>query len=151
MPVRKQTALAAATAIALLCMPIQPAAAAGPLLFGPLALGWHVIGAVARLATLPLAVASAAVSGQQPPASYPPTPGYGGPAGYYAPPNYYPRPPGYYYPAPQVYYRPALSYARPMSRLYEPPRGYYASPTRYSGSYGSQVSYRSRGVTYRRR
>ena len=145
MPGRKQTALAAATAIALLYMPITPAVAAGPLIFAPLALGQHVLGAIARLATLPLAAASAAASGGQPPASYPPASGYGRPPGYYAPPS------GYYYPAPQVYERPALSYARPMPRLYEPPRGYYASPTRYSGFYGAQSSFRSRGFAYRRR
>jgi len=145
MPGCKQTAVAATTAIALLCAPITPAAAAGPLIFAPLALGQHVLGALARLATLPLAVASAAASGGQPPASYPPANGYGRPPGYYAPP------PGYYYPAPQVYDRPALSYARPMPRLYEPPRGYYASPTRYSGFYGAQSSFRSRGFAYRRR
>lgn len=150
MPGVRLTAAAVATA-ALLLIPTRPAAAAGPLLLAPFALG-HIIGAVARLAALPL-IASAAASEGQPAASYPPTPAYGGgAAGYYAPPNYYAQPPGYgYYPAPQAYYRPAPSYGRPMPRFYGPPGGYYSARTRYSGSYGAHVSYRSGGFGYRRR
>jgi hypothetical protein len=140
----KQTGLAAATVVALLGIPITPAVAAGPLLLAPLILGRHLLGAVASLAILPLVAASAAVSEDPSPASYPP------PRGYYAPPTYYGRAAGYY-PAPQVYYPPALSYARPMPRLYAPSRGYYAPPMRYSGAYGAQVFYRSRGFGYRRR
>jgi hypothetical protein len=142
MPGLKQTVFASAATAALVCLPITPAAAAGPLFFAPWALG-HVIGVAARLATLPLALASAAASAGQPLAPYPPTRGYyGAPPGYYAPPNYYARPPGYYarppgyYPAPQAYYRPALAYARPMPQFYAQPRGYYA---------------RSGGFAYRRR
>jgi hypothetical protein len=156
MPALKQTVFAAATTTALLCLPINPAAAAGPLLFAPWALG-HIISAGVRLATLPLAVASSAASAGQPSAPYPPTPGYyGGPPGYYAPPNYYARPPAYYgpptgyYPVPQAYYRPAPAYAPPMPRYYPQPRGYYAPRTPYSGSYGPQI-YRSGGIAYRRR
>jgi len=121
MPGLKQTILAAAATTALLCLPITPAAAAGPLLVAPWVLG-HIIRAGVSLATLPLALASAA-SAQQPPA-----PGgyYGGSPGYYAPPNYYARPPGYYR-APQAYYRPALAYARPMPHFYAQARGYHAS------------------------
>jgi hypothetical protein len=157
MPGLKQMVFAAAATAALLCLPVTPAAAAGPLLFAPWALG-HIIGAGARLATLPLVVASAAASAAQPQAPYPPTPSYyGGPAGYYAPPNYYARPPVYYaqpsgyYPAPQAYYRPTLAYAPPMPRFYAQPRGYYAPRTPYSGSYGAQVFSRSGGIAYRRR
>ena len=156
MPALKQTVLAAAATAALLCLPITPAAAAGPLLFAPWVLG-HVIGAGMRLATLPLAVASSAASVGQPRAPYPPTPGYyGGPPGYYAPPNYYARPPvNYgppgYYPAPQAQYRPARAYAPPMPRFYAPTRGYYAPRASYSGSHGAQGSYRSGGFAYRRR
>jgi len=128
----KQTVFAAAASAGLVCLPITPAAA-GPLLFAPWALG-HVVGVAARLATLPLVLASAAASAGQPQAPYPPTPGYygGPPPGYYPPPNYYAGPPGYYtrppgyYPAPQAYYRPALAYARPMPQFYAQPRGYYA-------------------------
>jgi hypothetical protein len=119
MPGLKQTIFAAAATTVLLCLPITPAAAAGPLLFAPWVLG-HIIRAGVTLATLPLAVASAA-SAQQPP-----TPGYyGGQPGYYAPPNYYARPPGYYR-APQPYYRPALAYARPRPQFYAQARGYHA-------------------------
>jgi hypothetical protein len=144
MPALKQTVFAAAATAVLLCLPITPAAAGGPLLFAPWALG-HVIGAGVRLATLPLVLASAAASAVQPQGPYPPTPGYyGGLAGFYAPP------PGYYA-APQAYYRPALAYAPPMPRFYAQPRGYYAPRTSYSGSYGAQVFYRSGGFAYRRR
>ncbi len=175
MPGRKQTVLAAVAAAALVCLPIRPAAA-GPLLFAPWALV-HVIGAAARLASLPLVMASAAASIQQPQAPYPSAPGYyGGPATYYAqsnsyarppayyapPPAYYGQPPGYYpqpspyYAAPQAYYRPALAYARPMPQFYSQPRGFYASRTPYSrtpysGSYGAGGLRRSGGFAYRRR
>jgi hypothetical protein len=158
MPGLKQTAFAAAATAALLCLPITPAAAAGPLLFAPWALG-HVILAGARLATLPLVAVSAAASAAQPPAPYPPAPGYyGGPAGYYPPPNYYARPPVYYsppagyYPAPQASYRPAVAYAPPMPQLYSQPRGYYPARMPYSGSYGARVFFhQSAGFAYRRR
>jgi hypothetical protein len=156
MPGLKQLVLAAAATAALLCLPVTPAAA-GPLLFAPWALG-HVVGAGLWLATLPLAVASAAASAQQPSAPYPPTPGYSGaPAGYYPPPNYYAPPPAYYaqppgyYPAPQAYYRPALAYAPPMPRYYPQPRGYYAPRTPYSSFYGAHVFHGSGGFAYRRR
>jgi len=61
MRVLKRTALAA-TAGVLLCVPVAPAMAAGPLLLAPWVLGGHVLGAVARLATAPLVAASAALS-----------------------------------------------------------------------------------------
>jgi hypothetical protein len=157
MPALKQTVFAAAAATVLFCLPVTPAAAAGPLLFAPWALG-HAILAGVRLATLPLVVASAVASAAQPPAQYPPTPGYyGGPADYSAPPNYYARPPMYYssppgyYPAPQAYYRPALAYAPPMPQLYAQPRGYYPARMPYSGSYGARVFHQSSGFGYRRR
>ena len=155
MPALKQTVLAVAATAALLCLPITPAAAAGPLLLAPWILG-HVIGAGVRLATLPLVAASSAVAAGQSQAPYPPTPGYYGPPGYYAPPNYYARPPvNYappaYYPAPQAYYRPVLAYVPPMPRFYAPTRGYYAPRASHSGSYGAQVFYRSGGFAYRRR
>jgi hypothetical protein len=156
MPALKQTVFAAAATAALLCLPITPAAAAGPLLFAPWALG-HVIGAGVRLATLPLALASSAASAGQPAAPYAATPGYYGPPGYYASPNYYARPPAYYgppagyYAPPQAYYRPAPAYASPMPRYYAQPRGYYPPRTSYSGSDGAQVFSRSGGFAYRRR
>jgi hypothetical protein len=157
MPAFKQTVYAAAATAVFVCLPVTPAAAAGPLLFAPWALG-HVIGAGLRLATLPLVIASSAVSGGQPQAPYSPARGYyGGPPGYYAPPNYYARPPVYYaprpgyYPAPQAYYRPALAYAPPVPQFYPQQRGYYAPRTAYSGSYGAQAFYRSGGFAYRHR
>ena len=139
MPGLKQTIFAAAATAALLCLPVTPAAAAGPLLFAPWVLG-HIIRAGVTLATLPL-VAASAVSGQLPPPGYyGGQPGYyGGQPGYYAPPNYYARPPGYYarpqgyyarpqgyYRPPQAYSRPALAYARPMPQFYAQARGYHA-------------------------
>ena len=155
MPGLNRAAFAVA-ATATLMLPIAPAAAAGPWIFAPWALG-HVIGAAARLATLPLAIASATTYPQQAATPYPAGPGYyGAPGAYYGPPNYYARPAAYYaqppgyYPAPQAYYRPALAYAPPMQRFYAQARGYYAPPAPYSGSYGAQFMHRSGGFTYRR-
>ena len=132
----KQAVLSAATSMALLCLPITPAAAHEHFYGGPCIVG-NVIGSVATLVTLPLVVASEAVSALQPQASYAPAPGYyGGPTGYYAPPSYNARSPAYYAP-PQTYYRPAPAYAAPMPRYYAPTRGYYAARPSYSGSYGA--------------
>jgi hypothetical protein len=140
----KQIALAV-TFSALLCVPMAPAIAAGPLLLAPWLLGGHILGAVTRLATLPLVAASAASSAPPPAAAYLLA------GGYYRQPTYYPPPPTYYS-ASRAYYPPVISYPYYSApRYYGPPRGYYASVTRYSGSYGAQTSYRSRGYSYRRR
>jgi hypothetical protein len=153
MPRLKGAILAAAAVAALALLPATPAAAGG--FIGPWILGRHVIGAVLGLATLPLAVASAALSADQPAGPYPPTPGYGSGPDYSAPPGYYPRPPVYYaqrqayYSVPPAYYRPQVTYGRP--RFYESPRGYSAPHTRYTGSYGAHVPYRSGSSGYRRR
>jgi hypothetical protein len=145
MPGLKQTVLTAVATAAIVCLPIRPAAAAGPLLFAPWALG-HIV--------LPLIVASASAPAQ-PQAPFPPSPGYYGESPGYAPPNYYARPPVYYAPSqgyyPQAYYRPTLSYTPPMPRFYAQPRGYYPSRPPYHSSYGGQGSYRSGGFGYRRR
>lgn len=136
MPGLRQTVLAIVATAAIACLPIRPAAAAGPLLFAPWALG-HIV--------LPLIFASAAAS-SQPQATYPTGPAYNGGAPGYYPPPYYARPPVYYAQAPgypQAYYRPRPSYAPPMPRLYAPPRGYYPSRPPYYGAYGRQGSYRS--------
>jgi hypothetical protein len=160
----KLTALAAITAI-LACLPLTPAAAAGPL-FIPWAVG-HVIGAAARLATLPLVVASAASAGAPPAYAaappYPVTPGYNGvPGAYYAPPVYYRQPgwyapPGYYGARTPYYSEPRYSaapayhpWAGAWGRFPEPRRGYSAPGMRYAGSYGGPGFGRSRGFTYRR-
>jgi hypothetical protein len=135
----------AAIATALLCVPTAPAMAAGPLLFAPWLLGGHVLGAVARLATLPLVVASAVMSAPPPAVAYSP------PGGYYGQPAYYPPAPTYYGTS-RAYYPPVMSYPYYSAPgYYGPPRGYYAPVTRYSGYYGAQASYRSRGYSYRRR
>jgi len=140
----KQTALTA-IAGALLCVPMAPAMAAGPLLFVPWVLGGQVLGAVARLATAPFVAASVAWSALPPSAAYSPS------GGYYGPPSYYP-PPSAYYGGSRAYYPPVIAYPYYSApRYYGPPRGYYAPATRYSGYYGAQASYRSRNYPYRRR
>jgi hypothetical protein len=140
----------------------MPVAAAGPLLV-PWAVG-HLIGAAVQLATLPLIVASAAVSS----VGEPPPPYYGAPSYNEVPPAYYP-PPGYY--SPPTYYQPAGFYASPgpyhsASRYGAPPvyyapagshsgfpgapHGYSVAGMRYSAPYGAQVFRRSGGYTHRR-
>lgn len=180
MPNFKRMGLAAAVTAALVCAPLRPAAAAGPLLFAaPWALG-HIVAGLARwavAATVTSAVASAYAPGPSapgygyggpygaaPPAYYPSASDY---SGYGAPPGYYPQP-GYYaggyaypYAAPPGYYRPAASYYYPArgyyraspwySRgAYEMSRGYRGLPMRYSRAYGARLSYRTHGF-YRRR
>lgn len=141
----KQTVFSAVAGVALVCLPVTPAAAHGHYGYGGPCIVGNVIGAVATLVTLPLVVASAAVSALQPQAPYAPAPGYyGAPAGYYPPPAYYASAPAYYarspgyYAPPRSYYRPAAAYATPMPRSYAPTRGYYAARPGYSGSYGAQ-------------
>jgi len=128
---------------ALACLPIRPAAAAGPLLIAPWALA-HIV--------LPLIVAS--VAAFQPPAPYGPSRAYAEASGLYAPPSYYARPPAYYGPSPgyypPAYYRPALSYG-PAMPAYAPPRGYYPSRPSYYGPYGGRGYSRAGGYSYRRR
>jgi hypothetical protein len=157
MPGLKQMGFAAAATAALLFLPIRPAAAAGPLFFAPWALA-HVVGVAARIATLPLVLASAAAAAGQPQAPYPTTPAYyGGPGGYYPPSNYYAPSPAYYaqppgyYRAPRAYYRPAFAYAPRVPQFYAPPRGYYPQRAPYSGSYGAHAFDRSGDFAYRRR
>jgi hypothetical protein len=163
----KRTALLFGVTATFALLPLTPAAAAGPLLL-PWAVG-HVIGAAARLATLPLVVASAASAGAPP--AYAGAPAYGAapgystvPGSYYAPPVYY-RQPGYapagYYAAPTPYYLapryPGAAVYRPAgfggswNRYPEFHRGYSAPGMRYAGSYGGQAFGRSRGFSYRRR
>ena len=137
---RKMLFAAVATG-ALVCVPIRPAAAAGPLLIAPWALG-HIV--------LPLIAASVAASQ---PAPYAPSRAYTGALGSYAAPNYFPPPayygppPGYYPPA---YYRPALSYG-PAMPPYASRRGYYPSRSSYYGAYGGRGYSRVGGYGYRRR
>ena len=152
----KRTVLAFAGAAALVAFPIAPAAAAGPLLFAPLGLG-HVLGAIARLATLPLIAAAQMQPPDaypQAPAYYPPQQGYYPPQqGYYPPQQgYYPAPPAYYQPAPAYGYGRAYAYPpAPPRYYYGPPRGDYAPYARYAPSYAPHFAYRSGGYGYRRR
>jgi hypothetical protein len=162
----KLSAAAAVTA-ALVLLTTAPAAVAGPWL-APFVLG-HVIGAAARLATLPIIAASAASSAGQPPPPVTPAPywaGYAAPpvryasAAYYGPPAYYVPPPAYYtspvgyYGRPQRYY-PASAYrtvppyggAAPRAEAF--PR-YSVASMRYPDSYGRAVFSRSRGLANRR-
>lgn len=150
----KLTALAAVT-VTLACLPLTPAAAAGPLL-APWAIG-HLVGAAVRLATLPIAIVSAASVAAQPP---PAAPGaYYGPSTYYPPYGYYVQPayhapPASYYGGWQHYYPAPIHYAPPAYvepwRSQPPHRGYYSPSMRYSGSYGRPVFNGSRGIVSRR-
>ena len=157
MPGIRQALFGSAVAAAIACAPMAPAAAGvhgvGPL--HPFGLGRGLVGAVVGLATLPIVVASAALSavasdgpqspayGSAPPAYAPPPAYYPAPRTYYAPaPTYYPRAP-VYYPQPRAYYpAPRVSYA---------PRTYYAPRPGYYGAGGGRVSYGSGGYAYVRR
>ena len=151
--------LAAVATAALVCLPSAPAAAAGPLLFAPWALG-HLLRAV----TAPLAVAAAAASASYgygaPAYSGPPSyygPGYGalptyGPPAYYPAPSYYPPQSSYYAPSASYYAGPPAyyPYGRPYVRYYGS-RGYDAPPRlRYAGPHGTQGWHGGNGY-YRRR
>jgi hypothetical protein len=156
MPKLKLTA-AAAVAASIAWLTAAPAAIAGPWL-APWALG-HVIGAAARLATLPIIAASAASSAGPPPPGHYASAGYYGPPAYYAPPAaYYSPPPAYYAPpyynGPQAYY-PAYAYRTPTPYVAAVPvpgpfHRYSGAGMRYSGAYGGAVFGRSRGLAYRR-
>ena len=134
-----------AVAAALASLTAAPAAVAGPWL-APWALG-HLIGAAARLASLPIVAASVASSAGQPPppvapapygAGYAATPAGYAAAGYYAPPAYYVPQPAYYVPQPAyyvpppAYYAPSLAYYRGVPRYYA--ASAYRSPAPYRGT-----------------
>ncbi len=145
----KHSILAAGATLALALIPVAPASAhGGPGFLHPWGLGRGLVGAVAAVVTLPLALASAALE-------IGPQYGYEAPpSGYYPPPNYYGRAPAYYgppsyYPAPRHYYAPAPYYGRPTSGYYAP-RGYPAGQYGYHSSYGGNQPYRSGGPGYRR-
>ncbi len=100
-------------------------------------LGHDLVGAVVGLATLPLAIASAAILGAEPLGPYEPSYGYESPR-IYAPPAYYAAPPAYYAPAPAHYARPPAYY--PSARAYYAPRyaprgGYYGGHSYGAGGY----------------
>jgi hypothetical protein len=145
--------LSAAFAV-LACAPIVPAVAGGHG-FGHVhgwGLGRGLVGAVVGLATLPLVIASAAISASVPDAPQVAPQPYYAPAGAYYPPapvsqpaprSYY-APPAYYAPsayAPRAYYAPRPYYA---------PRG-YSAPAPGRSYYGGAGGYRAGGYAYPRR
>src|SRR5476651_1112211 len=86
----KHAVLGMVAAAAITCAPIATAEAHG---FGhhPWGLGRGLLGAVVGLATLPIAIAPAALSATEPEAPYQSSPGYDGQRRY-APPAYYAAP-----------------------------------------------------------
>src|SRR5450631_4664017 len=95
MPGLKRVICGAAAAAALACAAVAPASA-GVHGYGhlhPWGLGRGLLGAVVGLATLPIVIASAALSATEPEAPYQSPPGYDGPRSY-APPQAYYAPPG---------------------------------------------------------
>ncbi len=140
MPGLKKAVFAGIAAAALASTPVAPAAAGGrgyywhPHGWG---LGHGLFGAVAALATLPIAIVSAAVSAVAQAPAYPPQPAYAPPPRYYPPPAYY-APPPVYYPRAPVYYA--------------APRPYYAPrPVYYGGYAGRGFHGGGGGYTYSRR
>jgi hypothetical protein len=145
MPGLKRAVYGAAAATMLACAAVAPASA-GVHGFGhlhPWGLGRGLLGAVVGLATLPLAIASAALSADVPQAPYQApyqAPGYAAGA---PPPAYYPAPRAYY-PAPPAYYAPHSAYYAPRATYYAPRAGYGPRP----GYNGSRGSYAKGGYAY---
>ncbi len=174
MHIFKHSVLGTAAAAAMACAPIATAGAHG---FGYLhawGLGRGLLGAVVGLATLPIAIASAALAANEPEAPNQSSPGYGGPRGYAQPPAYYPAPQANYAPPPAYYAAPRTNYAPPPAyyaappAYYAPPRAYYPRAPVYSpaprpyyaprgyyaphpGYYGGYAAYRAAGYAYPRR
>ena len=149
----KHAVLGTVAAAAITCAPIATAEAHGFGHLHPWGLGRGVLGAVLGLATLPIVIASAALSATEPEAPYQSSPAYEGPrsyaprpAYYAAPQTYYPPPQAYYAP-PRAYYPRATAYS-PAMRPYYAPRAYYAPRPGY---YGGHASYRASGYAYSRR
>ena len=149
----RHAVLGTAAAAAIACAPVATAGAHG---FGHLhswGLGRGLLGAVFGLATLPIAIASAALSATEPEAPYQSSPGYTDQRGYAPPPAYYAAPQTYYAP-PQAYYAPPRTYYA-RAPIYSPaPRAYYAPHAYYApraGYYGGHPSYGAGGYAYTRR
>jgi hypothetical protein len=151
MPGFKRTVFGSAAVAALACALATPAAAGGHGFLHPWGFGRGLVGAAVGLATLPLAIASAALSAGEPEAPYQPpgyARGYGPPPAYYAaPPAYYTAPPAYYAP-PRAYYPRAAAYYSPAPRVYYAPRAQREPRAAY---YGGRGSYHSGGYAYPRR
>ena len=149
----KHAVVGMAAVAVIACAPVATAGAHG---YGHLhswGLGRGLLGAVVGLATIPIAIASAALSGTEPEAPYQSSPAYEGPrsyaprpAYYAAPQTYYPPPQAYYAP-PRAYYPRATAYS-PAMRPYYAPRAYYAPRPGY---YGGHASSRAGGYAYPRR
>ena len=139
----KHSILAVGSSVALACLPVAPAAAHGHGFLHPWGIGRGLVGAVVAVATLPLAIAAAALSVEPPEPYYqgPPQGYYPQQPGYYAAPSYYAAPPRYGY-APAPYYR-------RESPGYYAPRGYAGGRDGYHGSYRGNAPYRSGGSDYR--
>ena len=159
MPGFKRVVIAAAAAAVIACTSVAPAEA-GPRGYGhfhPWGLGRGLLGAAFGLATLPLAIASAAIEASVPEA--PAQPNYAPPPQtYYAPqpqpyyaappaPAYYAAPPAYYA-APRAYYAPRAPVYYSAPRTYYAPRAYYAPRP---GNYAGYGGYRAGGYGYARR
>jgi len=143
----KRTVFGSAAAVALACALATPAAAGVQGFFHPWGFGRGLVGAAVGLATLPLAIASAALSAGESQAPYQP-PGYAG--GYGSPPAYYAAPPAYYR-APQAYYAPPRAYYPRAPVYYPAPRAYYAPRSYYApraGYYAGHGSYHSGGYSH---
>jgi hypothetical protein len=150
----KRTVFGSAAVAALACALATPAAAGGHGLLHPWGFGRGLVGAAVGLATLPLAIASAALSASEPEAPYQPpgyARGYGPPPAYYAAPQtHYPAPPAYYT-APQGYYAPPRAYYPRAPVYYPAPHAYYAPRAYYpprTGNYAGHGSYHSGGYAY---
>lgn len=118
-------------------------AASGPWLLAPWAVG-HVIGAAARLATLPLVLASAAASVPYGPGYYPRPDNSLAPY-YSTAPTYYARPP-YYASAPAYYPRTPYYAGGPA---YYPRAPYGGAPYYGAASYRGGSSYNGGSSYYR--
>ncbi len=132
----RQMLLGSAAAAAIACVPFAPALAGGG--YGPLhpwGVGRGLFGAAVALATLPLAIASAVVTGGEAVAPYP-GPAYAGGYGYA---------PRAVYPAPPVYVVPRAAYYPPVRGVYYGPRPYYYAPRPSDAVHGY---YRSGGYAY---
>jgi hypothetical protein len=149
----KHTVLGTVAAVGIACAPIATAGAHGFGHLHPWGLGRGLLVAVVGLATLPIAIASAALSATEPEAPYQSSPGYDGSRGYAPPPAYYAPPRTYYAPAQAYYAPPRANYPRApvyssASRAYYAPRDYYAPRPGY---YGGHASYRAGSYAYPRR
>jgi len=137
----RQILLGTAGTAVIACIPLQPALA-GDFRLGlyPWGIGRGLVGAAVGLATLPLAIASAVVTGGDARPPYP-APAYAGGYGYsygYAPRAIYAAPPVYAVPRAAYYPPPARAY-------YYGPHPYYYAPR---PGYAVHGYYRPGGYAY---